>query len=817
MRSIGVEKRQRGELPGNKYWPRFLLFGVAMFALGSQSAMSQCDLYVDDDTCPSEGSGTSQSPYCSIQKAIEEAADGDVICVRGGTYGEYEPYTGVELPCSNPSDCCDSQAGTCKGVHLKAENLNDRPIITEPGNVDTGMFIGTVYYAWGGTQPIVEGFIIENNSNRGIFCENASPTIRDCIIRNNSAVVGGGMYVRDCSVVSERNLFSENVATGNEETFGDGGAVYAEDSSTIMIDNVFCRNFADNAGGGMFLQDTNSSISLCNFEKNTTNGSGGAFAANGATDTAISRSVFRLNTADFGGGAIMAPVNPYAEASPESCGPVDPCEREVDIEISVDNSLFTRNSTVDLDGGAVFIGGGRMAFSNCTFTENATPDNGGAIYVFSACALVNNSILWSDEAAAGPEISVHQCGAVEIGYSDVQGGEGAIDISNPHHITYGAENIESDPLFCRPQRFEYHVATDSPVIDEGNNADVVGDYDLDGDTRIVNSVVDMGCYEYQGEEDPCEVHTGLTRACPCPAAAIESEVPADGTRDARQPHPPSDSDLDARQGIGSRNSYTGGPEPIVITLDQSLNGAEDPLCWSLCETGIESIEQGSQTLYDNFIDSVNETSPGVYSILLDRPISAKHWTTITYEGDDGHVTYSSLPANVDGGISSNPSDITFLIDILNGVRQPPYGLYSCDVDHSGACGSVDIGRVIDLLNGAGKFVPWLNVYMVANTCPDGQSAMIASGDDAWGDVEWDASAFMSATVDLLAKLEPSDELDETGLKELVDKLTDFTIQMLGFDEQKTLADWLEAPSLLFASDIVADMVPDIVSTLRNSD
>ncbi len=45
---------------------------------------------------------------------------------------------------------------------------------------------------------------------------------------------------------------------------------------------------------------------------------------------------------------------------------------------------------------------------------------------------------------------------------------------------------------------EYHLQSNSPCINWGNNAYVSGEVDLDGNPRIVEGYVDMGCYEYQG-------------------------------------------------------------------------------------------------------------------------------------------------------------------------------------------------------------------------------------------------------------------------------------------------------------------------------
>ncbi len=43
-------------------------------------------VYVDDDTCPSPGSGTQSDPYCDIQMAIDSAQPGDVVQVAEGIY-----------------------------------------------------------------------------------------------------------------------------------------------------------------------------------------------------------------------------------------------------------------------------------------------------------------------------------------------------------------------------------------------------------------------------------------------------------------------------------------------------------------------------------------------------------------------------------------------------------------------------------------------------------------------------------------------------------------------------------------------------------
>lgn len=46
------------------------------------------NIYVDDNTCPYTGSGSSSNPYCSITTAINSASSGDTVLVHPGNYAE---------------------------------------------------------------------------------------------------------------------------------------------------------------------------------------------------------------------------------------------------------------------------------------------------------------------------------------------------------------------------------------------------------------------------------------------------------------------------------------------------------------------------------------------------------------------------------------------------------------------------------------------------------------------------------------------------------------------------------------------------------
>lgn len=63
----------------------------------------------------------------------------------------------------------------------------------------------------------------------------------------------------------------------------------------------------------------------------------------------------------------------------------------------------------------------------------------------------------------------------------------------------GVGNITNAPLFIAKDAGNYRLQVGSPCINAGTNQDwMTGAMDLDGHSRIVDNVVDVGAYEYDG-------------------------------------------------------------------------------------------------------------------------------------------------------------------------------------------------------------------------------------------------------------------------------------------------------------------------------
>lgn len=138
------------------------------------------------------------------------------------------------------------------------------------------------------------------------------------------------------------------------------------------------------------------------------------------------------------------------------------------------NCIIANNSSYTYGGGCK-----ESVLNNCTVSKNSIVSNtisGGGVY---SCQ-VTNSIVYGNTAQA-----------VLNNYFD-----GTFSYSCTYPSVSGTGNISSDPLFISSVSNIFRLAYGSPCINAGNNVYVAEAYDIRGRTRIIESIVDMGAYEY---------------------------------------------------------------------------------------------------------------------------------------------------------------------------------------------------------------------------------------------------------------------------------------------------------------------------------
>jgi hypothetical protein len=180
----------------------------------------------------------------------------------------------------------------------------------------------------------------------------------------------------------------------------------------------------------------------------------------------------------------------------------------------ISNCVFVGN--IAAGGGGVF--GGTL--NNCTLIANSTSSGGiggGTWYAtLNNCVIASNSASGGFGGGAGTYCSVNSCtivfnsagsgggsygGALTncIVYSNTGGNYGysTLNYCCTTPLPGGTGNITNDPAFVNPNGGDFHLQSNSPCINAGNNTYVSGTNDLDGNPRIVGGTVDIGAYEFQ--------------------------------------------------------------------------------------------------------------------------------------------------------------------------------------------------------------------------------------------------------------------------------------------------------------------------------
>lgn len=277
----------------------------------------------------------------------------------------------------------------------------------------------------------------------------------------------------------ERNPFTYVTLLSGDLDSGDNAyhVVTATQGPLTTLSGVTISggNAVGGLGGGVLSMGGRLTFSVCTLTNNQA-WRGGAIYAEGG-ELHLFRCHFTSNSTTGEGGAIF----------------------DATASLEAHNSIFALNSAGN-DGGAIFCDLCSASFVGCSFGANTSEGRGGAIYDYVGVETVaGNCIFWgnSDTSGSGEEsqIFINPSNLLSIDYSSVQGWTGSLG---------GEGNTGDDPLLADLPAGDMHLLVGSPCIDRGSNAYVSSQLDLDGNMRVVNGRVDMGCYEYQGTSGTTE-------------------------------------------------------------------------------------------------------------------------------------------------------------------------------------------------------------------------------------------------------------------------------------------------------------------------
>jgi hypothetical protein len=195
------------------------------------------------------------------------------------------------------------------------------------------------------------------------------------------------------------------------------------------------------------------------------------------------------------------------------------------------NSLIVSNRVIvgqpdfpqEVLGGGVYMRGGALV--NCTVSENVANDNppqslghGAGVYVESGG--ITNSIISSNFSNFSRSLATNNLAINQLDNEWFNLGAGVFDHSCTTPDPGGIGNIIQDPQFLDLTNGNYHLASSSPCIAAGEVQPwMTNAFDLDGNPRTTNGVVDIGAYQSPFAMPPPPPPTPQQQA-----AALISEV-----------------------------------------------------------------------------------------------------------------------------------------------------------------------------------------------------------------------------------------------------------------------------------------------------
>ncbi|MEA3226719.1 MAG: right-handed parallel beta-helix repeat-containing protein, partial [Planctomycetota bacterium] len=249
--------------------------------------------------------------------------------------------------------------------------------------------------------------------------DNSSPNLIDCDFSENSADQwGGGLgHELNCNPVLKACIFTDNSARA-------GGGIRGAGGNPVLTNCVFLAN---GPGGGLELQNSNATLVNCTFSENSAM-DGGGISTSGNAGPNITNCTFTDNSADRDGGGVFI----GRDQSP------------ILVNCMFGGNKARRGAGIHNKGWGGY--GATPTLINCTFGGNHASESGGTMYNSrDSIPMLSNSILWGNR----PQEIYPQDSAVEITYSDVQGG------------WPGEGNINADPLFFDPANGDYHLRSRS--------------------------------------------------------------------------------------------------------------------------------------------------------------------------------------------------------------------------------------------------------------------------------------------------------------------------------------------------------------------
>lgn len=267
--------------------------------------------------------------YPTIQAGINAAATGDTVLVASGTYtgpGNRDINFGnrniVLMSAGGASLTTIDCQGVARGIALHG-NVNHTAVVDGFTITHGSASLGAGISVQSHNSPTIKNCVIVENSagaaGGGVFVsEDSSPTFIDCTIEKNEALLGGGIGVGEDfqydveaelqpSLVYGHNdgvsTFTNCTISGNQAFQGGGLFVYYN-GSPIIDHSTISGNLATFGGGLMIVFSSDIDITSCTIAANHALAKGGGMYVAASVQPPVTRTTVWSNCADAPGDQI---------------------------------------------------------------------------------------------------------------------------------------------------------------------------------------------------------------------------------------------------------------------------------------------------------------------------------------------------------------------------------------------------------------------------------------------------------------------------------------------------------------------------------
>lgn len=418
--------------------------------------------------------------YTTVQAAVDEADDGDVIKVAAGTYTELHPRL-VDYRTITQVVHVDRSVTIRGGYTVTDWDVPDalaNPTVLDARGQGRVLYVADVPRLGESISPLIEGLIVTGgdatglgggplgeDSGGGIYVDADMVTIRGSQVFSNAAQYGGGVYIG-------MGTAALNGVTVTSNTAEYGGGLFLSNDA-VTVDNSVLASNAASYGGGLFLSSRVATLRRNVVSTNTATASGGGMLLLRMADAVLDGNRILDNSAGSGGGLYVEKTDPTLSnniVAHNQAGAAGSGLYVLDASPRLLHTTLVRSEGGD--GSGVHIAGGVSGFSVVALTNTVLVGHTVGVTVSAGNTVTLESTLWGAGAWAN---------AVDWD------GAGTVVTGTP------AGNIWGDPDFVNPNAGDYHVGLASAALDRGVSAGIM--VDVDGEPRPQGKGCELGADE----------------------------------------------------------------------------------------------------------------------------------------------------------------------------------------------------------------------------------------------------------------------------------------------------------------------------------